>query len=57
MQSILVNVSDEADEQTKRAAHALVTSLNHEGIAAKLENDDANKAIVDVIIGLKPPAR
>lgn len=56
MQSILVNVSDEADDHTKRAAQALVTSLDHKGIAATLENDTTNKAIVDIIIGLKPPA-
>jgi hypothetical protein len=55
MQSILVNVSDEADEHTKRAGQTLVTSLNHKGIAAKLENDASSKAIVDIIIGLKPP--
>jgi hypothetical protein len=54
MQSILVGVSDRADEHTKRAAQALVTSLDHKGIAAKLENGAANKAIVDIMIGLKP---
>jgi hypothetical protein len=54
MQAILVNVNDGADASTKQAAHTLVTALNDNGIEAKLDNDTADKAIVDMIIGLKP---
>jgi hypothetical protein len=54
MQSVLINVSNNADARTKQAADVLATALNREGIAAKLDGDSGNSAVVDIVIGLKP---
>jgi hypothetical protein len=57
MQSILlllVDVGEQADDQTKNAAKTLVSVLNNEGIAAKLGTDTVKEHVVDIMIGLKP---
>ncbi len=54
MQSVLIYANDDASEQTKKAAMALATALNNEGVSAKLRSGDSNKAVVDIIVGLKP---
>jgi hypothetical protein len=54
MQSVFVNVSDAANDHTKHAAGAFVDALNRGGIVAELDNETANPAIVDIVIGLKP---
>jgi hypothetical protein len=54
MSSVIINVSDGANERTKEAGRALASALNEHGIVSTPGKDTSDTAIVDIIIGLKP---
>jgi hypothetical protein len=54
MSSVIINVSDNANDRTKAAGRALAAALNADGIVATFGNETGDVAIVDIMIGLKP---